>query len=441
MLAAALPALLSLSAVGAESGPDDGPDGGLDRDAASAPRFEDCTIGDGRARTAAECAELHVPLDPERAEGETLALALARIPARRRVAGAEPFTLIAGGPGQSAIESWPMLAHAFRHIAREHDVILIDQRGTGGSARLDCPAPPPGTEPIAASDPVRIRALSRECLAALPHDPTLFTTSVAVRDLERVRERLGIERWNLYGVSYGTRVAQHYARRHPERIRSMILDAVVPPDIPLGPDIAPFAARALELVFARCESDRHCAARFPDIGGRTLAWLEALAEAPLDVGHEDLTSGEWRERRFGADELAALLRLMLYDAHTASLLPSMLDAALRDGHVAPLVRQSAMQSASLGDSLASGMHHAIVCTEDVPRIGAEAAAASADTWLGATLIESLRASCADWPSGVIDADFGEPSSATCDSAATESDRAPPVKTSWRTWPARWRSTA
>lgn len=372
------------------------------------PRFRPCTIGDGRARAAAECADLAVPLDPDDPEGETLTLALARLPARRAVAGTAPFTMIAGGPGQSAIESWPMLAHAFRHIARDRDVILIDQRGTGGSARLDCPEAPPSADGRVTLDLEHVRTETGDCLRELPRDPRWFTTSVAVRDLERVRERLGIERWNLYGVSYGTRVAQHYARRYPERVRTMILDAVLPPDLPLGPDIAPFAARALELVFTRCADDPHCASRFPAIGERTLGWLEELERTPLEVGHEDFASGEWRETRFGAAELAAVLRLMLYDARTASLLPSMLDAALADGHVAPLVRQSRMQSESLGRTLASGMHHAIVCTEDVPRIDADAAARSVDTWLGAALLESLSASCADWPTGIIDEDFAEP---------------------------------
>ena len=76
---------------------------------------------------------------------------------------------------------------------------------------------------------------SRSCLANLPGDPRYYTTSVAVRDLDDVRAALGYQQIDLYGVSYGTRVAQHYMRRYPERVRAAVLDGVVPPELALGP--------------------------------------------------------------------------------------------------------------------------------------------------------------------------------------------------------------
>ena len=383
-----------------------------DDDAIDAPRFEDCTIGEGRARVTAECARVAVPLDHDDPGAGTLELAVARLRATRGGTDGSAFTMIAGGPGQSAIDSWPGVAFAFRHVARDHDVILVDQRGTGDSARLDCPE----TGAVAGgelertldTDPEEIARLARECLAGLDRDPRLFTTSVAVRDLEAVRARLDIPDWHLYGVSYGTRVAQHYARRHPERVRTLILDAVVPPDRALGPDIAPFADRALTLVFDRCAAGPDCASRFPDIEARTRRWLDELARAPRDVGYEDMASGEERRETFSAADLAALLRLSTYSAQTAALMPSMLDDAIERGHLAPLVRQAALQGESLEESLASGMHHAVVCTEDAPRYAADAAEASRDTYLGPSLVEALRASCRDWPAGRLDADFFDP---------------------------------
>lgn len=354
--------------------------------------FSACTIGDGRARVTAECAEIDVPLDHEIPDADTITLAVARIPARRDSAGNDAFTLIAGGPGQSALDSWPGVALAFRHIARDRDVILVDQRGTGRSVRLDC------------AEEVEARA----CLASLASDPTLFTTSVAVRDLEFVRQELGVTRWNLYGVSYGTRVAQHYARRYPASVRTMILDAAVPADVPLGPDVAPFAQRALDLILERCAADTDCATAFPDLPTRVANWSEALVATPVDVAYEDLSNGEQRDARFDHDQLAAVLRLMSYSAQTASLLPSMLDAAMTEAHLAPLLRQAELQAASLEDMLAGGMHHAIVCTEDVPRMSVSDIDASRDTYLGTVLVDALFASCADWPAGRLDADFFEP---------------------------------
>ena len=88
----------------------------------------------------------------------------------------------------------------------------------------------------------------KECLDALPHDPRFFTTSIAVRDLEAARVALGYDGLNLYGSSYGTRVAQHFARRYPESTRTVIIDGVVPPQVPLGPEIATESQRALDRV-------------------------------------------------------------------------------------------------------------------------------------------------------------------------------------------------
>jgi len=378
---------------------------------AAAPTFEDCTIGDGRTRVAAQCADIAVPLDHEVPDGATLMLAVARLPGRDRGSDEPAFTLIAGGPGQSARDSWAGVAFAFRHIARDRDVILVDQRGTGGSAKLACPETDTAADaaldaPIDLS-PVQSADRARDCLASLEHDPRLFTSSVSVRDLEHVRARLGVSSWHLYGVSYGTRVAQHYARRYPERVRTMILDAVVPPDRALGPEVAPFADRALDLVFARCAADTDCNARFPSIGSRTRAWLKALRAEPISLTFEDLALGGTRRTTFTADRLAALLRLTTYNAMTAALLPSMLDAAIEQGDVAPLVRQVELQARQLGDTLASGMQYAVVCTEDAPRMAADAAADSLDTYLGPGLVEALRASCKDWPAGRIDPDFFE----------------------------------
>ena len=80
-------------------------------------------------------------------------------------------------------------------------------------------------------------AYVEECLNELPHDPRFFTTSVAVTDLEAIRKALGYSALNLYGVSYGSRVAQHFARQYPQSTRTVVIDGVVPPQIALGPEI------------------------------------------------------------------------------------------------------------------------------------------------------------------------------------------------------------
>ena len=385
-----------------------------DKNLDSAVAFEECSIGSGAAKLVAQCAQLTVPIDPESADAGTLDLSIARIPARRQSAHTDVFTLLAGGPGQSAIESFPAVSFAFRHIMRDRDVILIDQRGTGQSAKLSCPDDPDSLGLEFDTDPQRLATLSAECLDSLQHNPRLFTTSVAVQDLELVRKALGVSQWNLYGISYGTRVAMHYLRRFPEAVRTMSLDAVVPPTIALGPDIGALAQRTLDLIFERCSDDTGCDQAFGDLRQPTRQLIEDLKRTPRTVEFEDVATGKLSSMQFTHQHLALTLRLLTYSSQTAAILPSMLHDAIANDNFAPLARQARLQTQSLGDSLATGMHHSIVCTEDVPFIVAALADPSVNnssdagveySYMGNTIVDSLIASCSQWPAGRIDDDF------------------------------------
>ena len=210
----------------------------------------------------AQCAKLTVPLDSASPDGPTIELAVARIPALTATPEPEPLVLINSGPGGSGIDLYLEARPAFEAVRRDRDIVLLDQRGTGRSRNgLDCTLPE--ELDLDTAGPELLQATAASCLAELKADPQFFTTSVAVGDLERLRETLGVAQWSLYGVSYGTRVAQHYLRRYPAHVRAAVLDGVVPADLVLGPDTAGNAEVALERIFARCAADSACAARFP----------------------------------------------------------------------------------------------------------------------------------------------------------------------------------
>src|SRR5690606_4668082 len=183
---------------------------------------------------AARCGWLTVPEDGNQPQGRSIRLHVAIIPALRLQPAADPLYIISGGPGQAASEMYLNMAPAFARIRRDRDIVVVDQRGTGRSQRLDCAFP--DEQALTAAD--ELQQTTQQCIGSLPGDVRCYTTSIAVQDLDAVRAALGHARINLYGVSYGTRVAQHYMRRHPERVRSAILDGVVPADLPLGPTIA-----------------------------------------------------------------------------------------------------------------------------------------------------------------------------------------------------------
>jgi pimeloyl-ACP methyl ester carboxylesterase len=358
----------------------------------------------------AECATLRVPEDPQRTAGRTIELAIARVAAISRRKSADPLFLVAGGPGMGTQAMYPMVAAAFARIGRDRDLVLLDQRGTGRSASLACEL---GEDDLDDGDPAQVSALTQRCLASLRgagRDVRPYTTSVAVQDLERVRAALGYERINLYGVSYGTRVAQHYLRRFPQRVRSVVLDGVVPPGLALGPAMALDAEAALARILARCRTDAACRAAFGDPTTDYRALRAALAAAPVALTVADPATGTPRALRFGARHLAAVLRLASYADAQASLLPMALHEAQAKRNFTPLAGLFLMSSDGLRDSLAYGMHNTVVCSEDLPFVDAGAVdrARLAATYLGTAMLDSLRAICGAWPTGPVDADFRDP---------------------------------
>lgn len=361
--------------------------------------------GDERCRLAtdavpaayAHCGTLAVPLDPAAPDGGTIELFVARLPALSAEPRPDPLLLIAGGPGQSTVDFYLQLRGAFEPARRDRDIVLVDQRGTGRSAGgFRCTVPDDLSLDTAGAD--ELTRVIEDCVAELEHDPRFYTTSVAVRDLERVRETLGIEAWNVYGVSYGTRVAQHYLRRYPERVRALVLDGVVPPPLALGPDVAREAQRALEQIFARCAADPPCGARFaalPQLFSEVLARLEAGA------------SDETDPPPISALELRTLVRFMSYSAATVSLLPVLISEA-HAGNYEPLAGQARTLLRELPESLSFPMSNSVTCTEDVPYVDSAATGGLDATYLGTAIMDALRMICSRWPVGSIDGDFKAP---------------------------------
>ncbi|MEM6575426.1 MAG: alpha/beta hydrolase, partial [Pseudomonadota bacterium] len=170
--------------------------------------LEPCRIFDtsGVQSQDAECGTLTVAENPQRPEGATVDLFVARIPARAPTPAGDPLVVIQGGPGGSSVELYVSMAAAFQSVRKSRDILLVDQRGTGRSNPLRCEIP---EDSALEFDPELAAQFSRECRESLPGNPQFYTTSVAVQDLEAVREELGYPAYNLYGVSYGTRVALH----------------------------------------------------------------------------------------------------------------------------------------------------------------------------------------------------------------------------------------
>ena len=377
--------------------------------AAPSLELEDCRISAGPAYPGikARCGTLLRPENPDDEASPSIEIAVAVVPALDLEPEPDPFVPLAGGPGGSAIEFYAAYSNAFEQVRRHRDVLLVDQRGTGSSSRMDCDVDDAVLEGQVEME--QVVEVTQDCLAALPHDPRFFTTSVAVTDLEAVRQALGYGPLNLYGVSYGTRVAQHFAKRYPDSTRSVVLDGVVPPQILLGPEIATQAQTALDEIFARCADDEACSSAFPDLPQSFRELRDSLEQAPVTVELANPADGRRETVEFGATELAGAVRLLAYNARSIAILPLLIDAAAR-GNVEPLAAQFQMISAQMADALALGMHNAVMCSEDAPfyddtAIDYEALEAS---YIGIVQLDAIRAMCRVWPPGPVDDDFRAP---------------------------------
>ena len=356
-----------------------------------------------------ECAELELPLDYASPSSERITLSIVRLPAQSQQRLSDPLLMIAGGPGQSASAALLWADKVLSKLNMRRDIYLVDQRGTGRSSALNCAAYAAQRQPSAPLSPEAAQRLAEQCLGELHSKPRYFTTSVAVRDLEQVRVALGITRWNVYGVSYGTRVAQHYLRRYPAAVRSLVLDGVVPPQLYLGPDVALRSEQALQTLLTRCDNDAECRRQFPELQQQTQALFARLRREPVVQIYEDVAEVSGAERRFDADALTGLIRMALYSDELMTLLPLQLYKAAKDGNFRALARLlDHSERTSLGINVA--MHYSVLCSEDI-RSEANAPVPGmqgGERYFGTDFLQQLIATCSVWPAGVVDEDLHAP---------------------------------
>jgi len=262
-------------------------------------------------------------------------------------------------------------------------VLLIDQRGTGGSSPLDCGD---GENSGAAPDPEQLR----ECVRRLAPRaaPQFYATVDAVEDLEAVRNMLGSPPLDLIGVSYGTRVAQQYARKYARAVRAMVLDSAVPNGLAIGSEHAGNLESVLRELFARCRASAACAERYDD-PYQTLRRVQARLRAqPQKLSLRDPYTFRVQEKIITADSLAQLVRIYTYSPYTAALLPYVLQQA-DHGDYAPLMGQAQVVVGDVAEGLSGGMALSVSCAEDADRLRLDAA--DSDTVLGNGLIRGLLA--------------------------------------------------
>jgi pimeloyl-ACP methyl ester carboxylesterase len=365
--------------------------------------LEPCRLSGG---VVGRCGRLAVYEDREAQSGRTIDLNIAVIPATGSIPAPDPLFMLAGGPGQAATEAFPLLIPLLEAINRERDIVLVDQRGTGQSNGLPCENLQDVSLNTELTDEEAL-ALVNECRETLVEqaDLSLYTTDVAMADLDAVRAALGYEQINLYGGSYGTRAAQAYMRLFPDRVRSAVLDAVVGPELVLFLQMPRDGQQAMELLFERCAADPACQEQFPNLRAEFEGLLGQLAEpAEMEVIHP--LTNEPIELTLERDVFTQIIFNLLYSPDFVALLPLLIHEAHESGDFGPLVAQGL--AFSEGMALDTGLLYAVTCSEDAPLIDEEEAAAlQAETYFPLQA-ENFVKICEDWPRANIAADFRQP---------------------------------
>jgi len=342
------------------------------------------------------CGTLDVPEDWDRPGGRRIPLRIMVIPALEPD-GSAPLFDLAGGPGAAATAGADFYLGDGRAMRQHRDVVLVDQRGTGSSAPLRCPALE-SASPLTRMFPPEAVARCRQALEPR-HDLTRFTTAAAARDLEAVRVAIGAERIDLFGLSYGTKLAQAYIRAYPGRVRAAAFLGTVPMDMRTPLEHAASAELTLRDIFADCAADAGCAAAHPRLADD---WKSVLAR--FDAGPVPMESaGSVIQVEKGP--FAETLRAAMTTDAGQRRIPAAIHAAARGdfGPFLGLIRPGG------GPSIAEGLYLSLECSEGALRIAdAEIPASTAGTFLGRYRVDEQLGACRDWPRREVDPAFFAP---------------------------------
>lgn len=364
-------------------------------------RLARCQMEEGP--TDGYCGKLPVFENRETRTGRKINLKIVVLPALKRESRPDPLFVLAGGPGQGAAKMAAAFSQIFRTFQNDRDIVLVDQRGTGDSNPLNCKPPDRDEDDLSKLGAYPMEQF-RKCLAGYDAEPGLYTTPVAMDDLEDVRLFLGYGKINVWGGSYGTRAALVFLRRHPDSVRTVVLDGVAPTGMRLPLFASRDGQRALDLLIRDCEADPGCRARFPALRTKVAALLAHTALKPrVRLTHP--RTGERGEVIFTRELFASILFGALYSPALSALLPRLLEDAAAGDYQGLLALGFAGEATS-DDPISQGMFLSVVCSEDRPYITrAEIEAETKNTFFGSTMFDTRLKPCEFWPRAEIAAGY------------------------------------
>ncbi len=288
--------------------------------------LEPCQLG---AYTA-QCGTLKVYENRAARSGRMIELRVAVIKAQSEHPAPDPIFYLAGGPGDAATEDGTRQQFPYT-LSQNHDLVFVDQRGTGGSNRVLVPADAPDFSGLTPEEiDARLKTSVAKFLSEIDMDPQYYTTSIAMDDLDEVRQALGYDKINLVGYSYGATAAQYYLRQHEEHVRTVTLGGGSLLDIPVFERWAHNGQRALDLVFDRCLADPACQSAFPNLRAEFSTLLARLAVQPATDSFTSPAGGQPVTITYTPDYLSPVIRLMTKNAQNDGALPLLIHRAYQE---------------------------------------------------------------------------------------------------------------
>ena len=353
-----------------------------------------------------QCGEIQRPLNPAEPAGKKINVHFIVLAALDKNKAPDPIFLLAGGPGQSAINVASYIQLVFDKLQRRHDLVFVDQRGTGQSAPLEC-AENNNLQGIGdANYGVRHMLQCKAQLEKLPYgDLRFYTTTIAMRDLDAVRAALNYSKIDLVGVSYGTRAALEYQRLFPDHVRRSVLDGVVQPDQMIEDgDLQ----TALDNLFKDCSQDGRCQKAYPTL---RQDWKNLLAGLPQSALLTHPRLGTQIKSTVTRNDVLSWVAQIIYSPVNSSGLPEAIAQAGK-GNFNPLLALSGAGSLPDPGRVAAGMHFSVVCSEEYDRI-VQAAKPDPDNDFGDMHNREYIKVCQQWPRGKVpDGFYTVPVSAT-----------------------------
>ena len=338
--------------------------------------------------------------------GRKIALNIIVIPSLAENPEPDPIFYFEGGPGVAATDAGADFATELPY-RQTRDIVLIDQRGMGGSNPLHCDMVGDSTQLqnyLNEMYPVKLVQACREQLEKIA-DLTQYTTSIAMEDIEEVRAWLGYERINIFGLSYGGRAAYVYARVHPERVRAIVLMGPADIESKMPLHHAKLAEKAYAFLCSDCRADSACNSEFPNLERELHELVDDLRHKPVTISYQHPMRKESTSVTIRADIFVEKVRGALYAPESASYVPWIIHRAYQKDF-APFLELALPSEFGQTPFLADGAYLSITGAEDAPFFTeAEAQKESVGTLLGDYRVVQQRRAASLWPYGQVPSNY------------------------------------